>query len=824
MVSLRYRLALSFGLLAGALAGVLSLVIGHYASDAARDQIGLYLTRLAIEYRDKLDASIAERKDEVAMLSRLDTALPDASSPERRRARIDQLMRNPDFAWIGYAAPGGRVDVASGRLLEGVNVSERPWFRAGLERASLLDAHEAVLLAKLLPPRAEPRRFVDIAVPIEGGRGVVGAHVDFAWAGRLRADIVAYSDSGSPFDLLLVQGDGTVLVGPEPLLGSKVPIGLGKRASAPAEIERWPDGEDYLVGGSASRGGLDWVILARKRRADAFAPITDLQHAILWAGLVLALGGIGAGWLLARRIARPLESLAAAAGAIAKGDHRTTLPRLDDNLEVAKLSEALRAMLAHLREQSESLREAQDHLELRVRERTAELVKLQAQLELEIADTMVARDDVARANERLALALEASNLALWDYDVERDQVYLGASWSQMLGGPAVETRTTSRALAQLVPEPARGRVIDAVQKTISGKQHEYRVEHPVSRKDGREFWIVSTGRVVERGADGRVLRILGTNRDITERVLATRAREEADERYRLAFDGAKVGMAQVGPDGRYQRVNRALCDLLGYSAEELLQKHVTDVTHPDDVESTRAAVREALAGNVNGFQLEKRYLRKDGSVMWGQLDAALIRDVIDLPLQFFSQIQDIGERRAAQEKVADMAMHDALTGLANSRLMEDRLGQALAQAHRTGGSVGVLYMDLDGFKPVNDNLGHAAGDAALKEVARRGVAVLRDSDTLARIGGDEFVAVLPGAARDALQRAAERMLAALAPPFELEGREAVIGASIGAAVAPAGHLDARALLQAADAAMYEAKRSGRNRICFHDPKTKEKPK
>ena len=237
--SLRVQLALAFGALAGALAVALSLVIGHYASEAARVEISHSLARLAVEYRDRLDAG-----------------------------------------------PGGAA----------------------------------------------------------------GAHLDPAWAERLRAEIEADAPASSPFELMLVQADGTVIVGPPALLGQKVPMPVGVRVGAPVTIEHWPDGDSFLAGGSASRGtgaGLDlaWVSIARKSQDVAFAPVAALQRAILWAGLALALAGIGVGWLLAARLARPLEALAAAAGEIAAGKQRAALPRLGDNLEVARLSEALRAML-----------------------------------------------------------------------------------------------------------------------------------------------------------------------------------------------------------------------------------------------------------------------------------------------------------------------------------------------------------------------------------------------------------------------------------------------------------------------------------------------
>ena len=651
-LSLRIRLALAFGLLAGALAGALSLIIGHYASDAARDEISRHLAQIAAQYRDKLDASLAERMDDVAALAFLDTSTPDGGTPERRKARIDQLMRNHDFVWVGYANPSGRVEISAGGMLQGADVSARPWFGAARERAALLDAHEAVLLSKLLPPTKEPRRFVDLAMPIGEGRGVIGAHLDFAWAGRLRADIQRDADARTPFELLLTQADGTVLIGPAALVGTRVPLPLGARVGAPAAIERGADGEDYLAGGSASRGignglTLGWVTIARERASVAFAPVRELQRSILLAGLVLALAGIGAGWLLATRIARPLESLADAAQAIARGDHRTTLPRLRDNLEMARLSESLRAMLAHLREQAESLREAQDSLDQRVRERTAELVKLQAQLELEIADTMVARDDAAKAHEQLALALDASRLALWDFDVERDQVFLSASWSKMLGGPAVETRIGSAALAQLVPETWRERVRAHVQGVIAGSVAEYHIEHPVARKDGSEMWIISTGRVAGRGADGRALRILGTNRDITERVQAMAALRASEERFRLAFDNPAAGVALVAPDGRFLAVNRTFQKMLGYTEAEMLATTFRALTHPDDLRQNEALINEALQGRRESYEYEKRFLRKDGTPLWVQVNVALARDALDLPHQLVCQILDVTARHEA---------------------------------------------------------------------------------------------------------------------------------------------------------------------------------
>lgn len=662
-LSLRIRLALAFGVLAGALAGALSLVIGHYASEATRDEISRHLAQIAAEYRDKLDSSLAERIDDVAALAYLDTATHDAATPERRQARIDQLMRNRDFAWVGFVNAAGRVELSYRDVLKGEDVSQRHWYETAKRQELILDASETARISKLLPVGPEPNRLVLITVPLRGDRGILGVVLNFALAERLRVDTQRGTDAQSVVELLLSRGDGNIILGPTPLLGKKIALPLGSHVGAPATIERWPDGEEYLAAGSVTRGQgegmtLGWATLARERASVAFAPVRELQRSILWAGLVLALAGIGAGWLLATRIARPLESLADAAQAIARGELRAALPLLRDNLEVARLSASLRAMVSHLREQSESLREAQDHLDRRVRERTAELVELQAQLELEIADTMVARDDASKAHEQLALALEASRLALWDFDVQRDQIFLSASWSKMLGGPAVETRISSVALAQLVPEPARGRVVAEVQGVIAGKVPEYRIEHPVTRKDGSEIWIVSTGRVVERGADGRVLRILGTNRDVTERVRATAALRSSEARFKLAFENPAVGVALVAPDGRFQSVNRSMQKMLGYTEAEFLATTFRALTHPDDLPLNQALVDEALRGERDSYEYEKRFLRKDGTPLWVQVNVALVRDELDLPLQLVCQILDITARREAEAKLQERAARD----------------------------------------------------------------------------------------------------------------------------------------------------------------------
>jgi diguanylate cyclase (GGDEF)-like protein len=203
------------------------------------------------------------------------------------------------------------------------------------------------------------------------------------------------------------------------------------------------------------------------------------------------------------------------------------------------------------------------------------------------------------------------------------------------------------------------------------------------------------------------------------------------------------------------------------------------------------------------------------------VNVSLVRDKLGNPEHFISQTLDMSERHRLQQRIEHLALHDPLTGLPNARLLLDRLEQTLAASRRANRPMGIMYMDLDGFKPVNDTYGHAAGDLVLKAVADRLTHILRETDSVARIGGDEFVAILGSVSDDSdASTAAERVLAAVAAPFELGNAEAKLSASIGIALYPDHGEDAQSLLQRADTALYRAKRAGKNTYRFYagDPK------
>lgn len=291
------------------------------------------------------------------------------------------------------------------------------------------------------------------------------------------------------------------------------------------------------------------------------------------------------------------------------------------------------------------------------------------------------------------------------------------------------------------------------------------------------------------------------------------------EHFRLAFDHAPIGIALVSPAGEFLRVNRALCELLGYDEAELTSKTFQEITYPADLDLDLEHVREVLAGERRAYEMEKRYLHKDGHIVWVLLSVALVRDDAGQPVHFISQVQDISERKELEERLVFLADHDEMTGLANRRRFREEVERGVAYAERYGHEAAMLVLDLDNFKGVNDTLGHHVGDGLLIEVARRLRTRLRRTDVLGRIGGDEFAVMLPQAERPQAERVAREVLAAvIVEPYWIDGREIAARASVGVALfRPRAGIDPETLQVRADAAMYEAKRSGGNGISVLEP-------
>jgi diguanylate cyclase (GGDEF)-like protein/PAS domain S-box-containing protein len=285
------------------------------------------------------------------------------------------------------------------------------------------------------------------------------------------------------------------------------------------------------------------------------------------------------------------------------------------------------------------------------------------------------------------------------------------------------------------------------------------------------------------------------------------------ERFRSAFDNAAIGMALVTPQGRWLQVNASLCKLLGYSAQELMAIDYLNVIHPSDLSPALANFKDLLRGRIRSCQMEKRYLNKSGQEVWGLWSASLAQDSHTMTPNLIFQIQDITDRKQAEERLHHDAFHDVLTGLPNRALFVDHVKLAIARLQRRADhSFAVLYLDLDRFKVVNDSLGHMGGDQLLVGIARRLENCLRPGDTIARMGGDEFTVLLEDIGDGStITQIAERIQSELSAPFSLGGREVFTTVSMGIALSSKEYERPEDILRDADTAMYRAKGLGKAR-------------
>ena len=460
-----------------------------------------------------------------------------------------------------------------------------------------------------------------------------------------------------------------------------------------------------------------------------------------------------------------------------------------------------------------------------------------------------------------------------------------------------------------------------------------------------EAWTLGT-KVPVRDASGEIVGLVGINRDVTSLKQAEAAAKASEQRFRDAFEAAAIGMALVALDGRWLRVNWALCQAVGYSEAELLTRTFQEITHPDDLDADLSQVKRLLDGQITSYQMEKRYFHKDGSTVWVLLSVSLARNEHGEPRYFVAQVQDvtqhklseaalkdserklrlalaaanmlswtwdirtdelehvgdlfslygehpstteferidtyyelvhpddreryrandlsanasgdrfeiefrivrpdgeirwlrdvgqierdesgvairqhgvtmdITERKELEERLRQQAFTDALTGLPNRAFFATQLDDALVEASSAGNSVALLFLDLDGFKHINDSLGHSTGDQLLVAVGRRLRAMLRSVDVVARLGGDEFTVIMRGVASlEDAQIVAERIVEELRPPFQIDDQQLFITSSVGIALSRPGD-QADDLLRRSDLAMYGAKQRGRARYTVFDP-------
>jgi diguanylate cyclase (GGDEF)-like protein/PAS domain S-box-containing protein len=369
-------------------------------------------------------------------------------------------------------------------------------------------------------------------------------------------------------------------------------------------------------------------------------------------------------------------------------------------------------------------------------------------------------------------------------------------------------------LERLTHPEDRLRVRQAIDLAVV-EERRYHLEYRIRCKDGREKWVRERGMPVQDEGGTTVLE--GFIEDITEQLLGQRQLADAEMRYRSIFEDSVIGMFQTTLDGHYIAANRALSRLYGYADPDALVAGLSDIAtrlyvDPGRRDEFKKLIRET--GQVTDFESE--VFRRDGSRIWISENAHAVLGPDGEALYYEGTVEDITTQHEYRRQLEYQATHDPLTGLPNRNLLQDRLRQVLRLAHRHGSHGALAFVDLDNFKFINDSLGHGAGDSLLIETGRRLKACLRESDTVARYGGDEFVLILGdyGGLADTLQ-ILHRIQESVAQPYSLEGHEVRVNCSIGVSVFPDDGDDLEALLRHADAAMHHAKTLGKGQFQFY---------
>ncbi|MDQ2869313.1 MAG: EAL domain-containing protein, partial [Acidobacteriota bacterium] len=327
----------------------------------------------------------------------------------------------------------------------------------------------------------------------------------------------------------------------------------------------------------------------------------------------------------------------------------------------------------------------------------------------------------------------------------------------------------------------------------------------VEFRDGRVFERLSRPQRVGGKAVGRVWSF----RDVSERKRAEDALRASETRYRTLFERNLAGVYRTTLEGRILDCNDSFARMFGYdSREEVLGQPAWDFYRSSE---DREAAVNRLRERHSLSNYESCLRRRDGTLVWVLENGSVIEGVDGKPEMIEGTVIDITERKRAEEQVKHLAFHDALTGLPNRLLFQDRLRMAVLNAQRSEDRLATLFLDLDRFKVINDSLGHSIGDELLRRVAERLGSCVREGDTVARLGGDEFTVLVPGMADDEqAAKIARKILGVIRLPFVIDGRELFLTTSIGVAIYPADGENAETLVRNADTAMYRAKEQGRD--------------
>jgi diguanylate cyclase (GGDEF)-like protein/PAS domain S-box-containing protein len=548
------------------------------------------------------------------------------------------------------------------------------------------------------------------------------------------------------------------------------------------QIFKNPHGVEVLVTDKRIQPS-GWILSVMLPTDEAFAPIHEMEQRMLTATALLTLFAAALTWWLLSMLLTPaLSTIKALTERTHSGDALVPLEPIGQD-EIGSLVDGFNGLLARVAEQQNTLQ---------------------------------------RQHAMLARTERVAHLGSWQWELDTDKVTWSEELFEIFQLEFSEQAPSFAEQEKLYLSPDLLRWRDAVADAIA-HHRPYELEMTIIRPDGSQRFCVVRGEV-EVDEYGSVVRLYGSLQDVTDaKVAQLRVRLAAN-----VFDYAHEGITITSADGKILEVNEAFCRITGYSREEVIGQT------PSILKSGRqdAAFYQEMWQTLETEGIWSGEIwnrRKTGEIHPEILNISAVRDPQGVTQQYVALFSDITRRKEMEERIHQLAFFDALTNLPNRRLLHDRLSQNLMAIKRSGRFGALMFLDLDNFKPLNDTHGHAMGDLLLVEVANRLKASVREMDTVARIGGDEFVVMLSELDVDAkfsetqAQAVAEKIRARLAEPYLLTKPEPQANttalthectASMGGVLVEPGTTDMEAKMVLADSAMYQAKALGRNQVVF----------